>query len=483
MSSFQRPARYSHISMRAIVVFLVCAVALSTNAVWDRPVGENVHAFAAPSAANASVLGTWHQTSAAGIMGELQVTSLGETITFFANGTVALGNEVDRWSYADSTHLEIGNALATRVYSYSIQGNQLTLLDGSGNAITLQSGATSGAPTARPLLVWHPSPFPAPVNSGSLGGVLHCLTPSKCVLVGLGGVNTVGRISTTSNGGLTWQARPSNLQHGRGEGWLTSVSCPNLNSCVAVGNYNGGSGDIVVNSTNGGATWTLRPSIETSIAELWPRNKFQPEATTINSISCPSVSYCVAVGGAGFILTSISLGTSWNIRTFPTGPALTAVNCPSIQDCVAVGEGGTILTSTTAGLTWVSRSAGVDDQLNSVSCPSVRLCVVVGNSNTILTSVDNGITWSRSIPRNIGNLLSVVCPSVRVCVATGTGGRIETSTDSGTTWAQQGIPGKFQHSIELWAVSCAHTTDCVVIETDSEDFGPAAYVTLLGRAA
>jgi len=63
-------------------------------------------------------------------------------------------------------------------------------------------------------------------------------------------------------------------------------------------------------------------------------------------VSCPSATFCAAVGNGGLIVTSTDGGVSWTSQVASGGRSdvtLHAVSCASAQNCVAVGDRGEIL--------------------------------------------------------------------------------------------------------------------------------------------
>ena len=114
----------------------------------------------------------------------------------------------------------------------------------------------------------------------------------------------------------------------------------------------------------------------------------------LNDISCPTVNYCVAVGqyttdtiepgtdfyeDAGLLLTFS--GGSWAAAEAPAGPSslggtsnLLSVSCPSASFCAAVGDTNVMLTST-AGSWQVAGMGSASEDLYSVSCGSPSYCM------------------------------------------------------------------------------------------------------------
>jgi hypothetical protein len=180
-------------------------------------------------------------------------------------------------------------------------------------------------------------------------------------------------------------------------------------------------------------------------------------------ISCPSASFCAAVGTAGFVETFN--GSAWAAPTQPdpNGNSLTAVSCPSASFCAAVDNLGQAITFN--GSAW-SAPVAVDttrNALQAVSCASSSFCVAGdGGGNGF---VFNGAAWSRPITiNNLSNSQSIggiSCPSASFCVAAGQAGSIETSTTGGTTWSAPTSVG----SNTLQAVSCPSAAFCVAVDT------------------
>ncbi|MBV9607249.1 MAG: hypothetical protein JO027_19190 [Solirubrobacterales bacterium] len=182
------------------------------------------------------------------------------------------------------------------------------------------------------------------------------------------------------------------------------------------------------------------------------------------AISCPSASFCAAVGTAGFVYTFN--GTTWGTPTQPdpNGNSLSAVSCPSASFCVAVDNLGGAITFN--GSTWSAptRADTTGNGLNAVSCTSSSFCVAGdGGGNGF---VFNGSAWSGpftiNTTSNQESIGGISCVSPSFCVAAGQAGTIETSTDGGRTWSS---PATQVGSNDLRAVSCASQTFCVAVDT------------------
>jgi hypothetical protein len=235
---------------------------------------------------------------------------------------------------------------------------------------------------------------------------------------------------------------------------MGGVSCTSGGNCTAVGSYTDSSGDTE------GFIWTETAGVWGTAVEVTPpANAASNPGVEPESLSCPSVGNCTAVGDyhdssgptPGLILSETS-GT-WSIGVQAMMPAgarssnLAQVQCASAGNCTAFGTAenpeeryGVFLTET-AGV-WgagVRRPlpAGAEPQLvieGSLSCPAAGDCSYVGNwkpnefvSRALLATEDDG-TWGAGIngtlPANATGdpgafLSSVSCIAPGNCTAVG----------------------------------------------------------------
>jgi hypothetical protein len=278
---------------------------------------------------------------------------------------------------------------------------------------------------------------------------------------------------------------------------LSGVSCPTVTFCDAGGSYWAG---VLGNGTD-----FARTLIEASAASGWSivKSPNQPTAAFdyVNSISCATTRWCVAVGWFEAKKNSlvIPLIEDWNGKTWSSvpsgiaaktyGPYLDGVSCVSASFCVAVGSSNFI--ESWNGKVWsVAKSPSepnaVDAELNGVSCTSATSCVVVGlngGDNPPVIDSWNGATWSSSDPRSSGDagLFGVSCASASSCTAVGThfkpgdvyaylGTLIESW--NGTVWSVVPSP-HLGFDGRLNAVSCVSDTTCTAVGYDNSDPGPA----------
>ena len=226
-------------------------------------------------------------------------------------------------------------------------GSNTVLVSGiscpTGSSCVAVGGFNSGDRPSRyiPLVerwdgtMWSVQPVPAPAGAGLSSRLtsVSCTSPTACTAVG----ESVSRDRTTPLverwNGTTWS-----IEHATG-GSLISVSCTSRLACTAVGR--------AANETLGegwnGSTWSIQPNPH-------PRRFGGPGGDNeLGSVSCASRDACMAVGdsgwGSGFNSVSITLAEHWNGSRWSVQPTpnpiqldqFNSVSCPSIRSCIAVG--------------------------------------------------------------------------------------------------------------------------------------------------
>jgi len=222
----------------------------------------------------------------------------------------------------------------------------------------------------------------------------------------------------------------------------------------------------------------------------------------VSAISCPSGSWCVAVGGSttgnppGAYVPLVERwnGALWSLDRVPT-PArpglssrLTSVSCTSPTACIAVGQSvsrnprrpTTPLVERWNGSTWSIQHAS-GGPLMSVSCASGLACTAVGaTGDQGLAEGWDGGRWSiepNPRPRPFGGpdgdnqLDSVSCASRDACIAVGDSSwgtglnsvRITLAEQwNGSRWSVQPTPNPIQLD-QFTGVSCWSNSSCVAV--------------------
>ncbi len=324
--------------------------------------------------------------------------------------------------------------------------------------------------------------------------------------------------------------------------YLASSACPAPSGCITVGWYD----DTSVHAwglieTQNGSTWTDTQAPQpgnagTGIDQgLFIGSQQCGVIQVCHAISCPSPTFCVAVGGyydsaahMQPLLETSSNGT-WTAAEAPvpgdtatdSGPTvfpnayLFAVSCISTTSCVAVGQytntsGAVIgLVDTLSGTTWtttfaVPGSVSSDSFVYDVSCVASGFCAATGYYRDNSTGNPfNGLilqriggTWTAQRapePPNGGTdgdghqfalATGVSCASASACTAVGrfddTSGHARALVDTwnGTNWIPTDAPLPSDAgtlNVQLDSVSCASASFCAAVglytDTNAETWG------------
>ncbi len=284
-----------------------------------------------------------------------------------------------------------GNCTAAGWYTDS-SGNQqgLVLTQSSGTWVAAKAKLPAGA-AANPVVYM---------------SSVSCASARNCTAVGeyndTSG-NEQGLLLTESSG--TWVAAKAKLPNGAGANpftGLTSLSCASAGNCTAVGYYEDTSTHdqgLLITQSSGAWGNGVKATLPAGAAK-------DPEAG-IQSVSCASAGNCTAVGGyndtsghgQAVLLTETSGRWTASVKALPpTGAAanpngeMDSVSCPSVGNCAAIGtytDGsgteGLLLTQTDG--TWArgvkaalpgGAATDPDVTMAAVSCPLVGSCTAVG---------------------------------------------------------------------------------------------------------
>ena len=222
-----------------------------------------------------------------------------------------------------------------------------------------------------------------------------------------------------------------------------SISCPSTTFCAAVD----GNGQVHFRRSG-----------------VWSSPQTLAVGGSIDTISCSSKSFCVAIGSGNAALFN---GRVWSTEVL-IGPAgdTYQVSCPTSTFCAAIGANGipgkksALLTFN--GHSWTtyktSSTGGLKDRLLGVSCATTRFCMAANFDGEILGF--NGSGWSPGHVSGPGGLISVSCPTSRFCMVV---------TDTGVSMKYQNGKWSAPETITSftsagpYSVSCVSSTWCSVM--------------------
>jgi len=353
-----------------------------------------------------------------------------------------------------------------------------------------------------------------------------CSASAFCVAVGSasdGASNVFPLIETYSSG--SWLASvaplPPNASENPWSGVLSSVACQADGSCVAVGNYYSYDPGSAVSSKNG-LLDTLTAGHWSTLQAPLPNGPGSGSAS-VNSVSCPDDTTCMAVGTVTTFATRETTsgllytrsGGTWQVQVVPLSSPfvdslnLSSISCPDDNDCTAVGS--YVLAHRTHGLlatvsfgVWSvteapepsNASSGPfspsEPPLTSVDCPQTSFCVVggayplsraSGRGNEAMLLIYQFGSWvalEAPLPSDADSATlesyveSVYCPAVNNCVAGGTYNSASVGSSEGmllaqaaSTWSAVSSPTLGDDaSTSISGVTCNQTGFCVAVGDD-----------------
>ncbi len=215
---------------------------------------------------------------------------------------------------------------------------------------------------------------------------------------------------------------------------------------------------------------------DTSGFAAWSTREGTPTYHSINAVSCPSVSLCVAADDGGRILTSTNPTggrPSWAI-TNVTQSGFTALSCPSTGFCAAV-SGGDVFTSTdpTGGPSaWSRTTVGSGSSVfTSISCPSAALCVAANENGEAAVSADptaGPSAWRIVDIDGTALLFDVTCPATSLCVAGDSLANVVTTTNptgDASAWSRARLDHE-PYNPAIGHLVCPSTTLCMASASD-----------------
>ncbi len=374
-------------------------------------------------------------------------------IALFATATPASAELVGQLSWSAPFNIEPPPASGPTPYhalrDVSCPSESLCVaVDGQGNVITSTEPANTGAAwtvthidnqrfeqqcSATPCSV--PAPVPATLEG------IDCPTTSLCVAW-----DDLGYIFTSTNptaGAGAWGSFKVAPRYG-----FFAMSCPTTSLCVGMGQ------EKVFTSTapTGGPNAWTSASIDVGPCPAQARKGCHSFQRNIDTISCPSASFCAAGDWDGNVLTTTepTVSSSWRVTyvdnnifsgqldsTGQTG--IGGISCPDSSHCVATDESGNVLTSEDpAGDSSAWKLASVESSFAvgtvKLACPTVRRCVAAfskepeghyGGEHSLAVSYApfNGGAWN---PVTIGPItpepgltpISIIsCPTEQLCIS------------------------------------------------------------------
>lgn len=212
-------------------------------------------------------------------------------------------------------------------------------------ALLVLAGCGSTAPASGKARTPGVTAVEAPLPSNAKGHYnvdlidVACAAPGNCAATGSLASNTISRglLFVEQDGAWTVNEPPlpKVLEPGNKSEGVSSVACPAVGHCVAVGYAASGSQLVPLVFTQGTRGW---------------QETVPAKAGTLDFVSCPSVGNCRAAGGQGELLDETNgewgklrmagLPPNAGVNTVGQTPAIQGLSCSSAGNCAAVGVYG-----------------------------------------------------------------------------------------------------------------------------------------------
>ena len=287
------------------------------------------------------------------------------------------------------------------------------------------------------------------------------------VLVGEGGL-----VMTTADGGASWTQRDGGIGV---EGTFNRVHYIDADTIVAAGAHSTLAADstgFVSRSTDGGATWTVSPPLQSIVfADAYFSDAdhgvavggdFSQYVPTVSRTSDGGVTWDTQdLSGLGYLLAvaftdadtgfavgydfgaSLAIavattdgGTTWQPTALTSDQVLNDIRFSDTTHGVAVGNAGALFVTSDGGASWDSRDSGSAFDLHSVSFNGATIVVSGGDyvsDGAVIFSTDGGATWSPVAVT--GSPMFAAFSDATNGTAAGSGGALLHTTDGGQSWA------------------------------------------------
>jgi hypothetical protein len=346
-----------------------------------------------------------------------------------------------------------------------------------------------------------------PITTGS--PIISCVLATDCLGAEASSSLTDGGPAIPTRverwNGSAWKRLSVTLPVGARSVDLNGISCRGAKSCLVVGDYYTSTSEsapdyplaLIYNGTS------LRPTS----AVPTPKGL---DGVTLDGVSCPTTTHCVAVGTANGYTKSARAelevamietwnGTKWTLHNVTASSAsmlqVAGVSCATGSFCVLDGDSFTVSSNSATIGTWLAvwngtrltrMKSAVAMLPTAVSCATRSNCAVTGinpdiASNAAATTISsteiwNGKAWRPATvtwPKGTGESMTFAlsCYGARSCEMVGLDGpATENSEDAvavsfiGTAGKRQAVPAPAKgDSTVLTGVSCLPSGACVAV--------------------
>jgi hypothetical protein len=362
-------------------------------------------------------------------------------------------------------------------------------------------------------------------TAGPEPGPLTCPTAQTCYVEGDNSISPKGPADMDSfyvstDGARTWSV----LRVPKGITFTSALSCASGTVCAAGGLYYGHQ-PVYLSTANGGHSWTVGP-LPADVGQI--SNLDCATATTCQGLASVSGNLMSPgldlIADMHFVVTS-DAGARFTVVRFPKGESIQSVSCPTASRCVAIGlydttdvrtgpdlDRGVLLTSDDGGMTWQEHAwpkGYGPGPVPEVTCSDASDCAMIGfvehngtergstgytsgidavQYTVIAFSADGGVTWTVStLPHTIPYPMidDLTCPTAQTCYGAGSdliaqrignthnaaSSVVAITHDAGRSWQRVtfAVPAKVPRGMQgdsfmdIGEIQCPQVNACVAI--------------------
>jgi photosystem II stability/assembly factor-like uncharacterized protein len=309
-------------------------------------------------------------------------------------------------------------------------------------------------------------------TAGPEPGPLTCPTATTCYVEGDNATSPSGPADMDSfyvstNGAQSWSVLPVPIH----VTFTSPLSCTAETDCTAGGLYYGHE-PVFLTTANGGHSWTVAP-LPGGTGRIYQLDCAAPG-------SCRGLASALGMDPTGQVIQDARLvtvdGGKVSTTPFPEGVSVQDVSCPTSTECIAVGTGDNGLASGTGSVILVTRDGGASwrhsalpaaldltpypEQVTCVDAAHCRMLGFTGDLSRYVTvtlhedgpqpeqiqdaysmigfSDDGGMTWRASaFPKAIPfpQMDYLACPTTTTCYAAGSALiPVHVGTEADTGW-------------------------------------------------
>ncbi|MGO9959642.1 MAG: WD40/YVTN/BNR-like repeat-containing protein [Solirubrobacteraceae bacterium] len=324
---------------------------------------------------------------------------------------------------------------ATTGYVELIDGTMF-YTDDAGQTVQAKTSAPVNGAVATDLVFVSPTTGFAVSGAGGSGGVIERTTDGANSWTQVGsspnGLNAITFVSATqgfavgdddtvletTNGGATWTAQPLTLPAGAGPFSLTHISCSSPTTCL----MSTQDGKELIGTTDGGMTGTI----------------INPSSQLLLDVAFSTGSTVVGVGEDGATVLSADGG-----QTFPTvvstnlGFTLNASGAGIVAggtsgSAYITGTSGHIAATVNDGASWTLLRAPTTNDVHDVAFPTTGDGFELETDGTLRSTSDGGVSWA-SLDTGVSGAAALAATTPTNVLLIGPHG-VHRSTDGGSSF-------------------------------------------------